>query len=585
MSDFFLSNELYDYNSLKYFSDEIFGDIYTNDTFFQGEWGTLFVTETKYYGFEPVEDEQYIMAVLGGPVLNFSTNEPKGSNHLTSLILDQWKSGQIKWGEDLSGPFVLVVVNKHTHEHFVYTDLMSFIPVYRCGGVNKQNYSSHVDLIALASGEREWLDYVSIADFVLNGIVTYPYTVYSNVFQVPPASEVKARNDKIITTNYWSPEEEKKNYEKKPAIQELDQALNNYVLNVLSRGGKVAQFISGGEDSRLLSSVLRNYNRDAYIFLDQMNREGNLAKKAAQNNNAKFNYYIRSTTHYLDIMENSSRLASTSAQYIHAHTYGFHTKCKLEGYESVWGGLCADALLKGSHITLIKGGGRPYIPQIKSKKENGVKTNLFSEQIINEINRRRESHLNQIRSLRPNSSEEWFELWPSSMNKNMANLAVNRRLFPSYEPFLANGVVKVSAKTPQSLKLNRRFFHSFSKPYLSTTKFLFHSDGRLPYLPWYINIPISLLVRMKNSMFKKLGIIRGVQGPWNDKSVLIQTEDFKEQLNKYSLDILEKEYNEVHNIFIELLNNNKLKEEQHFNLLQSLYLISFITGLKKEGET
>src|SRR5690606_15657473 len=116
-------------------------------------------------------------------------------------------------------------------------------------------------------------------------------------------------------------------------------------------------------------------------------------------------------------------------------------------------------LLKGSHVRKVRGSGLfPFLPDIKTTNYsagNPIKNNIFSYEILRELTRRRQDHLNYIKEFRNDSAEEWFELWPSSMNMNIPNLHANRRLFRSYEPFTANDIVKLSAYVPQSWKLNR----------------------------------------------------------------------------------------------------------------------------------
>ena len=77
-----------------------------------------------------------------------------------------------------------------------------------------------------------------------------------------------------------------------------------------------AQFLSGGEDSRtLLGLIPSDLKRDAFIFLDSMNREGRTAQKAARAYGANFHVGFRSPTHYLEILEEASDLGSGTNTY------------------------------------------------------------------------------------------------------------------------------------------------------------------------------------------------------------------------------------------------------------------------------
>jgi len=156
---------------------------------------------------------------------------------------------------------------------------------------------------------------------------------------------------------------------------------------------------------------------------------------------------------------------------------------------------------------------------------------------------------------------------------------VNRRLFRSYEPFMSKDVVKVSAAVPQSWKLNRRLFHKAAKPLLKPTKWLFHSEGRLPYFPWYINSFIQFGTWLTNEMGVKMGLIKGNQGPWNQWDELMNSKQWKQAIETYSsgvkqlLPVLQQK--DVFDLFEE----RKLTFIQRINLMQTLYC-----GSKQENK-
>src|SRR5699024_6234943 len=131
-----------------------------------------------------------------------------------------------------------------------------------------------------------------------------------------------------------------------------------------------------------------------------------------------------------------------------------------------------------------------------------------------EVTNRRKTHLKQVQSFRTKSAEEWFELWPSSMNMNIPNIHANRRLFRSYEPFMSNEVVKTSAYVPQEWKLNRKLFHKMAKPLLRPSKWLRHGDGWFPYFSWRLKSITIPFVLLKRKIEREIGKSKKVHGPW-----------------------------------------------------------------------
>jgi asparagine synthetase B (glutamine-hydrolysing) len=549
-------------------------DIFVKE--FHGSWGSLAVSENVYHGFQPYETANYITMVIGGPLLRFrdkQLSESSSETEGTRALVERTLSNKVKWDEDLSGPFVFLLINKQTGEVRCVTDLMSFIPVYVYQGQSNVILSTHVDILAKVANVP--IDLVSQVDFILHGFVTYPYTTYKHIRQIQPASEHVLYRDssRLYTFAYWIPEESNPYRSIREAAMALREALVEH-MNLLKKDiTNFAQFISGGEDSRVLSALLKDLERDAYIFLDQMNVEGKVARKTALKYGAKFHYATRGITHYIDILPMCADLAGSGSQFIHAHTYQFHRQFKLNSYDIVIGGFLSDSLLKGSHIQKIRGSKRiPFLPHIKSKRfsqEHPIRNKLFTKEVLQKLQKRRIRHLNYVRTFRKMSAEEWFDLWPSNMNLTMPNLHFNRRLFRSYEPFLDNKIVKISALIPQSWKMNRRVFQIAVKPLLKDTKWLLHSKGYLPYYPWYINVFVQFFVLSYRFALQKLGVLKGNQGPWNDWEAVQKSTKWDEVIEKYSNGLKAIEETLSIKEMDRLLDG--LSKLQKVNLLQVLY--------------
>ena len=295
----------------------------------------------------------------------------------------------------------------------------------------------------------------------------------------------------------------------------------------------MALFISGGEDSRVILSMLpANSERNAFIFLDSMNREGLIAEKAAKIFNAKFHMVKRGKTHYLDILPPSITLVGSGHEYFHVHNYEFHKRCGLNRYRAVFGGYFSDSLLKGwgikkHKINELLG----FFPQIRDpvfSHADRLTSVVVDKQTVEALNNRRKRHYERVYAIRPESADEWFELWPASMNRTMPYFHGNRRLFCSFEPFMSSGVVKISAGVPQSWKLNRRLFHVMAKPFLKPAWLLLHANGWMPYFPWYVNFFIRGFIGTIRKLQSAAGLEKEHQGPWGDWKQLLESKEWKD---------------------------------------------------------
>lgn len=551
---------------------------------FQGSWGTLAVSQNLYQGFEPVETDKYLLVVLGGPQLQFTYNDflsGKDATAGTRKLLERWQDGLLNWQSNLSGPFCVVLIDKASQEVSCVTDLLSFIPVYQTQREGAVLLSSHLDALARVSLRRDQPDLVSQADFILHKVVTYPYTSYEGISQLSPGSvhRLKGKGGAVNSKTYWLPREQEMLEDIEAAAAHFRKSVERYIIALTQGMKRVAQFISGGEDSRALAGMLpKEMQRDGFVFLDGMNREGQLARRAAEAYGVRFQMGTRKETHYLDLLPGASDLVGRGSLYLGLHSYGFHKSCGLRDYPAVFGGLYADALFKGSRIKKERWSSRyRFLRQRKDMDYSvsaPIKQQVFRAEIVEQVQERRRQHLERIQEFRGESAEEWFQLWPASMNLNIPNLHGNRRLFRSYEPFLCHELVQLSARMPQAWKLNRRFFTKAVRPYLKPTKWLLHGDGRLPYFSWKINSMLSLKTFLVRKIRRRLGFNNQNDEPWADWNALLNSEAWQEKLEKYSpgFEALRPILREQE--LRKLISDGGLDRFSKFALLQELYYAS-----------
>lgn len=462
---------------------------------FEGEWGSLSVSPSPYKGLQPFETDHHIFIVLGGPVFYFRDNSfLTGDNPTegTQALLGRFLAGKLDLENDVSGPFQLLIVDKLENAVTCITDLMLFIPAYVCKDETSVTFGSHVDAVARVVGvNSESLDRASIADFILHGVVTFPYTVYENIKQMHPATyhEYRIANDGFSESTsepYWLPYENYKYDSVKDAAKALREGISKHIHAITDSMTHVAQFISGGEDSRTLSGLLpERLKRDAFVFLDSMNREGRIAKKVAHAYGARFHMGKRDPLHYIHIMDEASALVGSGHEYMHCHSLRFDKEFGLNEYSAVFGGYSSDVFLKGLFVrkaALRSKLGFVHEKQVVGEsRSNKVVSELFDDTITAEITRRRRVHVEHVREFREESLHEWFCVWPATMRSPIPNHFCNRRLFASYEVFMSHEVLAVSASVPTDWKLNRKLFHSAFQPFLAKSKWIRHGDGGLPY--------------------------------------------------------------------------------------------------------
>ncbi len=554
---------------------------------YHGDWGSLCVSRSMYGGFQPCDTERHLFLVIGAPVLHFTTNTHLAgddSDAGTRRIMKRWLSGDMAWQDDLSGPFVVLCIDKTDSSVTCVTDLMLFIPVYKYFDDKHLVLGSHVDATAGAAGEDQEMDDVSIADFLKNSSVTWPNTFYTRIRQLHPSAAHCFQTRKDIAKEveprvYWMPEESDSHSGIRAAARKLREDLVREVALITEGMEKVAQFISGGVDSRIIAGLLpQNLERHGYIFLDTMNREGRIAQRAARAYGLEFHPAYRSRTHYLDILPEASDLIGSGQQYMHAHSLVFNRQCGLDRYQAVFGGYSADVFLKGYYAESSRNADQ-YLynhDKVIYREGQGLDiSNYFTGDLRTKVFERRLTHLELVKRFRPETATEWARFWPASNRTALPNLITNRRLFRSYELFLSNPVVKTSALAPSSWKENQRLFHLAFRPFLEKSRWLIHNDGHFPYFSSNMNrIPEFFIELWRfRKKFRKTGVKVINQGPWGSWKSIRQTQEWDAWLQmSRELDCMPK------GLFLKpagsIACNPEIYQKQIINLIQVSYFLS-----------
>lgn len=563
---------------------------------FHGEWGSLAVSRNTYRNFQLMEDESTIFCVFGGPVILYDDNAFLGGGdptHGTALIRERFKAGKLRFAEDLSGPFAILCLDKAAATLTVVTDIMMFLPVYRYDDGGAVMLASHVDALAVAAGKVNAFDEASLVDFVLNDVVTYPFTAYASIRQCPPATALsfEVRNGKVVRSDareYWRPDEVTSYGSLDQAAVALRDCVCDYVQRVTSGLDHVAQFLSGGEDSRAIAGLLpARLKRDGFVFVESRNREARISEQVASAYGVNLHVHLRAVSHYADVLPDASRLTGLGHQYCHAHSMGIHVPCGLPDYPAVFGGFLSDSFIKGYYTRKIRRISRMRVlPQFFIKGETRTREIVnpaFAPELTRIVTERRREHFARVLEMRRRSAHEWFTLWPATMRATVPNIYVNRRLFRSYEPFLGSGVVRISAAVPVEWKLNRKLFNRAMRPFLKQSRFIVHGDGWFPYYPWWVNTIPRQLISWSRKIGRKTGRIKGNQASWTDWKKLVHSDAWLEMYSEHKCHV-----DLFRNCFAKFDQNNELEYkkfsiDQKMNILQILVSIEQMSHLAGSG--
>lgn len=507
---------------------------------YKGIWGCLSIVGEPYPGFSPIETEDYILVVLGGPLprYDYSVANGQSPDDGTQWILDRWMvEKRIRWDDDIIGHFAILLVEKQSNTVQVITDINSFVPIYadKTDGHNI-NVSSHPDALAIITNKLEDIDLVSAADFLKYGSVSFPYSLYHGITQLQPASEVIIKDERIMSSPYWTMDSVVMRDDKKESASLLRDTLRENIKRICAGQNKIGLLMSGGEDSRIVGSLAAEYaGVKAFTFVEEINREARVAARVARKLGMEWHPVIRGKDHYITHCQSSVLLSTSNNQFIHAHANG--NIGNFPRGARILGGLMADGFFKCANCSSrYSGTGKFFIKDKMAWENRRVFINCpLPESLDKEVEKRKEENKKIISSMLPTTWLDWYWFFPSTTNASLTNLIINRRLFFTYEPFIDAKIIKLGLSIPTNWKVNGKFFRDAMHPILRKTRMILHSEGRWPYIKSpYINLMLQLFVKsfwkMIDMTRKLFGLPRRNRGPWPLWEDVIKDAYFQEKV-------------------------------------------------------
>lgn len=505
LSDFLYVSGTLPENRIKHSIQHVFGATSGEVETFVGPWGAVVAANRPFKGFAPIETETHICIVLGSPLWRSERPALPGEGasertEHTRRILERYLYGEpVDWSEELVGQFAVLIIDKTAGSAVTVTDPVGFVPLYYSGSKNGSAVTivgSHVDVVAEACGRAEDLDAVSIADFLTHGVATHPYTRYHGVKQLPAAavSRFGSGESEPQVECYWQPEEEALYKSLPEAAEALRATLLHNMRIMRAQAEHLGYFLSGGEDSRLVGTLIGSWNpQAAYTIATEDTNELEIARRVAVEQKIQHRVAQHKAADGISMLPLVLPLTSSHNHYTHA-TAPYHAdQLGLRSVGLVFGGFMADTFCKGDHINKTR---LSYATVRLNREEHRyyrhAPESLWNDEISAELQYRHNRHIQQLRRIRPNSWAEWFSLWPSANNICNGALIANRRSVTTAEPFCDSAVVKICAGVPQTWTINRRLFHKAFEPELRQTKSIPHGAGFYPHLSTVANVALGI---------------------------------------------------------------------------------------------
>ena len=391
-------------------------------------------------------------------------------------IYKKYKSNGIDGLLSLNGNYVVILYDSVVQKCYIVIDRCGMFPCYEANlNGNGLVFGSHPDILASVLDLSKGWDVTSMAEFLISGKVSFPYSYYKKIKAIDYGSihtiDLKEREPVY--------ESKKKYFEFSfkidPYLSEWDlaeelagsfkKAINRRTLSMF---GQTAISLSGGLDSRTV--LCSGEDRDklwAFCFYDKENFEFKIAKAIAKEAGVNFIPLKRGFDHYGDSAEMGVRISGGMGDFGSNHYLGFRNEFKENGIDNIITGCYCDYFFKG--VTLDKS----YNKFLRTEKLSEFQYDFyypffwFETEYSNFVKERLNGLFPQ--SLKNESSDlgrlvkGTRRLFPLYYEPTNPQRVIPQRVMGWYLPIVDNDIIDIYLKVPSKYKLNASLFSKMAE--------------------------------------------------------------------------------------------------------------------------
>jgi asparagine synthase (glutamine-hydrolysing) len=233
-------------------------------------------------GNQPIYNEdKSIWVIFNGEIFNYIelTKELKKLGHKfytnsdTEVIVHAYEEYGLNFLDHFNGQFAIALWDDTKKELILARDRVGICPLFYAFAKNKPFiFASEMKAIFATPYVKATLDPAGINQIFTLWVNIPPYTVFKDIYELPPAHYLKITPDKIFIQRYWKlsfPDENDYDYNTPFNYyqEKLNELLYHAVTIRLRADVPVASYLSGGIDSSIITALVKKYhNNDLITF-------------------------------------------------------------------------------------------------------------------------------------------------------------------------------------------------------------------------------------------------------------------------------------------------------------------------------
>lgn len=417
-----------------------------------GRWGCFAATDTPYWGYAPEIVDGQLVCVVGDPLVSGLAVSERSGAARTTAVARNWKRDAAS--VEPNHPAALFRIEDNQSVSIV-TDAWGAVPIFWGLFDDALYVATSPDLIALCVEAQT--DRLSVLEFLATTQLSFPNTLYTDIWQVAPASHVSLNGEGVASSQrYWSPPLPVPGRSVPQWADVLHQSIvGTYALMAAELGRKGSATLSAGLDTRYLIGLA---TRDKLLELDAVtiapirNQEFWIAKRAARLLEVEHKAVHPPPGGYGARMLENAPFIPSHIDREHAH---FSNKALGEiKAPFLLGGYMADTILNcGDPFYTL----RRHALQARNIPSNGarwMRTTFGATLGANDADAisRRWQHSDELLGLTVQHEPGLVTAYPATRQGHIAHFQAARREYPMYEPFMTRAVLGLGFELPIELK-------------------------------------------------------------------------------------------------------------------------------------
>ncbi|MEJ2252289.1 MAG: asparagine synthase (glutamine-hydrolyzing) [Candidatus Lokiarchaeota archaeon] len=235
----------------------------------------LSIIDLSPNGKQPMSNEdKTIWITFNGEIYNYQKLKDylikQGHKFKTNTDTEVIIHGYEEWEYDvlnkINGMFAFGILDENKNELFLARDRLGIKPLYYYFKNKKLIFASEVKGIIKDTEIKRIINLKALKYYFLFGYIPNPYSIWEDIYKLPPGKYLLFKNGKISIKKYWDINNNSIYKNEKSIIKKIKKLFSSSIKYRLISDVPVGVLLSGGLDSSLVSAFTARIKKEIITF-------------------------------------------------------------------------------------------------------------------------------------------------------------------------------------------------------------------------------------------------------------------------------------------------------------------------------